>query len=161
MRTIAGRRASHLVRTYLAELGADPTEQDKRRIDRLVRLDLYIERTDGGAAVSADELMRLASEHRRLLTELRSRAVRAKPAGHHDPLAAPAQFTAIEISSGRIVRMRRSLMAGDRTGGLVKSILLRAIRYRQTIERYGCTSAPSASPYSCSGWSQSHYPINS
>jgi hypothetical protein len=37
--------------------------------------------------------------------------------------SAAAQFTAIEISSGRIVRMRRPFMAGDRTDGLMKPIL--------------------------------------
>src|SRR5437868_4383734 len=34
--------------------------------------------------------------------------------------SAAAQFTAIEISSGRIVRILRSLMAGDRMNGLMK-----------------------------------------
>jgi hypothetical protein len=48
-----------------------------------------------------------------------------------------AQFTAIEISSGRIVRMLRSFMAGDRTNGLMKPRLPPVSRYRQTIERYG------------------------
>src|SRR5258705_4651176 len=33
--------------------------------------------------------------------------------------SAAAQFTAIEISSGRIVRMLRSLLAGDRADGLM------------------------------------------
>ena len=33
------------------------------------------------------------------------------------PASAAAQFTAIEISSGRIGRMRKPFMAGDRTDG--------------------------------------------
>jgi hypothetical protein len=33
--------------------------------------------------------------------------------------SAAAQFTAIEISSGRIGRMRKPFMAGDRTDGLM------------------------------------------
>jgi hypothetical protein len=36
--------------------------------------------------------------------------------------SAAAQFTAIEISSGRIGRMRKPFMAGDRTDGPVISI---------------------------------------
>src|ERR1700738_3008608 len=42
--------------------------------------------------------------------------------------SAAAQFTAIEISSGRIVRMSRPFMAGDRTDGLMKPILPRVSR---------------------------------
>jgi hypothetical protein len=48
-----------------------------------------------------------------------------------------AQFTAIEISSGRIVRMLRSFTAGDRTNGLMKPRLPPVSRCRQTIERSG------------------------
>jgi hypothetical protein len=44
--------------------------------------------------------------------------------------SAAAQFTAIEISSGRIVRMLRSFMAGDRTNGLMKPRLPPASRCR-------------------------------
>jgi hypothetical protein len=51
--------------------------------------------------------------------------------------SAAAQFTAIEISSGRIVRMLRSFMAGDRANGLMKPRLPPVSRCRQTIERSG------------------------
>jgi len=36
--------------------------------------------------------------------------------------SAAAQFTAMEISSGRIIRMVRSLLAGDRGDGLMDRI---------------------------------------
>src|SRR5258708_4698049 len=51
--------------------------------------------------------------------------------------SAAAHFTAIEISSGRIVRMLRSFMAGDPTKGLMKTKLPPVSRCRQTIERSG------------------------
>src|ERR1700720_1613546 len=51
--------------------------------------------------------------------------------------SAAAQFTAIEISSGRIVRMLRLFMLGDRTNGLMNPRLPPVSRCRQTIERSG------------------------
>src|SRR5260370_40825411 len=50
--------------------------------------------------------------------------------------SAAAQFPAIEISSGRIVRMLKSLLAGDREDGLMDRITASESRPPK-IERYG------------------------
>src|SRR5437764_5696224 len=53
--------------------------------------------------------------------------------------SAAAHFTANEISSGRIVRMLRPLMAGDRADGLMNRTTASEL-YRQKLDRYGGAS---------------------
>jgi len=80
LRTVFGRRLTLLIRAYSAELGGNLAEADKALVRQVSSLQVRIEQLDG-REVAADEIIRLSSEHRRLLTALRSRATKAKPAG--------------------------------------------------------------------------------
>jgi hypothetical protein len=72
LRTIMGRRISRLIRTYLAELGGNASDADKALVLRLAILEAHIiKQTDGRAGVLTDEIIRMSSEHRRLLISLR------------------------------------------------------------------------------------------
>jgi hypothetical protein len=82
-----GRRSSahkfrRLVKAYSAELG-DLSEVDRGLVAQAAALAIHIERLQRdileGRDVDADQVVRLSSEHRRLLTTLRSRAVKRKP----------------------------------------------------------------------------------
>jgi hypothetical protein len=79
LRTVFGRRLTLLIRAYSAELGGNLAEADKALVRQVSSLQVRIEQLDG-REVAADEIIRLSSEHRRLLTALRSRATKAKPA---------------------------------------------------------------------------------
>lgn len=83
-----GRRSSahkfrRLVKAYTSELGHDLSEVDRGLVAQAAALAVHIERLQRdileGRDVSADEVVRLSSEHRRLLTALRSRAAKKPP----------------------------------------------------------------------------------
>ena len=84
-RTLTARRYRHLVAAYAGELGDQASEVDRGLIAQAAALAVYIERLQRdiveGRDVSADEVVRLSSEHRRLLTSLRKKAAATKPAG--------------------------------------------------------------------------------
>jgi hypothetical protein len=72
-------------------------EPEKALIKQISSIQLKIEQMKGliigGADVNGDEIIRLSSEHRRLLTSLRSNAAKNKPNGAtalHDYLARKA-----------------------------------------------------------------------
>ncbi|OKO69395.1 hypothetical protein AC629_41260 [Bradyrhizobium sp. NAS80.1] len=72
LRSTAGRRFKHLVRTYEAELGGEPTELQRGLVRQVATIQIQIERTQadivgGSRVVDSDEVIRLSSEHRRLL----------------------------------------------------------------------------------------------
>jgi hypothetical protein len=85
LRTVAARRLRGLIAAYESELGDNLGEAEKAMIRQVCSLQLRIEQLETaiveGRDVNADEIIRLSSERRRLLTGLRGRAVKAKPAG--------------------------------------------------------------------------------
>jgi hypothetical protein len=87
-RSRSARRFRRLAESYSTELGGDLSEGEKSLIRQIVSLQIYAEeqqaRAIAGQDVGADELIRLNSEHRRLLGALgkRAEAVKAtKPDG--------------------------------------------------------------------------------
>jgi hypothetical protein len=94
MRSAGGRRYRYLVSAYSNEIGTELTEPEKALVRQVSSLQLRIEqlqvRVVRGEDVSADEVIRLSSEHRRLLTALTGKAEKAKPAAStslHDYIA--------------------------------------------------------------------------
>lgn len=85
MRTIHGRRFRNLVNAFAAELGNQLTEADKGLIGQIAAMQIKIEGQQAaiveGRDVDADQVIRLSSEHRRLLSALRTKSARNKPAG--------------------------------------------------------------------------------
>jgi hypothetical protein len=84
MRSASGRRYRYLVASYSNELGAELTEPEKALVRQIASVQLQIEKLQAqivrGEDVSADETIRLTSEHRRLLSALADRASQNKPA---------------------------------------------------------------------------------
>jgi hypothetical protein len=87
------RRFRKLVESFAHELGGDLTAADEALIRQTANLILTGEQLQvasvNGADVDVDELIRINSETRRNLAELRGKAAKAKPAGPalHDYLA--------------------------------------------------------------------------
>jgi hypothetical protein len=83
LRSTAGRRFSFLVQSYSAELGDVLTEPELALVKQVASLQLKIEQMQGliieGADVDADAVIRLSSEHRRLLATLKGKSDKAKP----------------------------------------------------------------------------------
>jgi hypothetical protein len=77
-------RFAHLKEAYSAELGGHLTEPEKALVSQISGLQLRIEQMQAaivaGDDVDADQVIRLSSEHRRLLTSLRRKAEQHKPA---------------------------------------------------------------------------------
>jgi hypothetical protein len=82
-RTLAARRYRRLVAAYFRELGGELTEAERATVRQAAGLQLRVEQLQSaivaGHDVSTDELVRLSSEHRRLLTGLRGKAEKARP----------------------------------------------------------------------------------
>jgi hypothetical protein len=89
-RTVGAMRYRSLLDSYGAELGGNLTEADKALIQQIAAMQLRIEQLQAaiveGLDVDADQIIRLSSEHRRLLTTLRGKVGKNKP--RHDPLTA-------------------------------------------------------------------------
>ncbi len=82
MRTALGRRYRHLVECYSNEVGTELTEPEKALVRQVASLQFRIEQLQGQIVqADADQVIRLSSEHRRLLSSLRLRADANKPAG--------------------------------------------------------------------------------
>jgi hypothetical protein len=83
-RTREWRRFRELVESYASELGQNLSEPEKALVAQISGLQLRIEDMQAaivaGADVDADQVIRLSSEHRRLLASLRVKAEKAKPA---------------------------------------------------------------------------------
>jgi protein-tyrosine-phosphatase len=83
-RTVAARRFRELVDAFSAELGANLTETERGMVRQAAALQLRIEQMQGAIVespdIDADLIIRLSSEHRRLLTKLRGKAAKNKPA---------------------------------------------------------------------------------
>ena len=96
-RTLGARRYRRLVEAYSREIGAELSEPEKALVGQVSSLQLRIEQLQSaivaGHDVSTDELVRLSSEHRRLLTGLRKKADTNKPPAPniHDLLAEIAE----------------------------------------------------------------------
>jgi hypothetical protein len=76
LRSAAGRRFRHLVGAYEAELGPERSESQRGLVRQIATLQIQIERIQadivaGLRVVDSDEVIRLSSEHRRLLTALK------------------------------------------------------------------------------------------
>jgi len=84
-RTVGAMRYRSLLDSYGAELGGNLTEADKALIQQIAAMQLRIEQLQAaiveGQDVDADQIIRLSSEHRRLLTSLRGKVAMNKPAG--------------------------------------------------------------------------------
>jgi hypothetical protein len=78
LRTWPARRLRSLIAAYEAELGDNLGEGEKATVRQVCSLQLRIEQLETaiveGRDVNADEIIRLSSERRRLLTSLRARA---------------------------------------------------------------------------------------
>jgi hypothetical protein len=83
-RTVGAMRYRALLDSYGAELGGSLTEADKALIQQIAAMQLRIEQLQTaiveGRDVDADQIIRLSSEHRRLLTSLRGKVAKNKPA---------------------------------------------------------------------------------
>jgi hypothetical protein len=70
-RSALGRRFTFLVQSYSAELGGALGEPERTLVKQLAALQIKIEQMQaaiiGGTDVDADQIIRLSSEHRRLL----------------------------------------------------------------------------------------------
>jgi hypothetical protein len=79
------QRFDALVAAYSAEIGGSLNETDKALAAQAASIGVHIEKLQAeiiqGCDVDEDMVVRLSSEHRRLLTSLRSTAAKAKPAG--------------------------------------------------------------------------------
>jgi hypothetical protein len=84
-RTVSAMRYRSLLDCYAGELGGNLSEADKALIQQIAAMQLRIEQLQAaiveGRDVGADQIIRLSSEHRRLLTSLRGKADKRKPAG--------------------------------------------------------------------------------
>jgi len=83
LRTAAGRRYRYLVESYSDEMGAALTEPEKALVRQIASLQVHVEQLQGsivgGREVDADQVIRLSSEHRRLLSQLRGKVAKKKP----------------------------------------------------------------------------------
>jgi hypothetical protein len=83
-RTVSAMRYRTLLDSYGAELGGHLTEPEKALVQQIAAMQLRIEQLQAaiveGREVDADQIIRLSSEHRRLLTTLRGKAAKNKPA---------------------------------------------------------------------------------
>ena len=84
-RTIGARRFRGLVEALEAELGSDLSEPDRALIAQAAAVQIQCEQLQRaiveGRDVDGDMLVRLSSEHRRLLVSLRAKAAKTKPSG--------------------------------------------------------------------------------
>jgi hypothetical protein len=84
LRSAAGRRFKHLVTSYTAECGRELTELELSQIRQAAAVQLRVEALQAnivrGDHVDSDEIIRLSSEHRRLISSLQDRAAQNKPA---------------------------------------------------------------------------------
>ena len=85
-RTISARRFRGLIESFEIELGGGGlTATEKGLVKQVASLQLRIEQLQSaiveGCDVNADEIIRLSSEHRRLLVSLRAKAAKNKPGG--------------------------------------------------------------------------------
>ena len=73
-----------LVNSYTGELGGRLTEPEKALVQQIAAMQLRIEQLQAaiveGRDVDADQIIRLSSEHRRLLTTLRGKITKNRPA---------------------------------------------------------------------------------
>jgi hypothetical protein len=85
-RTIAARRFRDLVEAYSAELGAggELTEAERSLVQQAAAVQIQCEELQRalveGRDIDSDMLIRLSSEHRRLLAGLGAKAIKNKPA---------------------------------------------------------------------------------
>jgi hypothetical protein len=90
-RSPAARRFRDLIQLYEAEVGGVLTEVERGLVKQAAALTLRTEQLQAaiveGRDVAADEIIRLSSEHRRVLAILRTKATKNKLAGQ-DALAA-------------------------------------------------------------------------
>lgn len=84
-RTITARRYHQLMREFEAEIGGELTAIDKALLGQAAALVVRSEEIQtaiiAGNASDTDEAVRLASESRRILVALKSKAAKNKPAG--------------------------------------------------------------------------------
>jgi hypothetical protein len=83
-RTIRSRRFRDLTESYAAELGDELTEADRGIIQQAAAVQIACEELQmalvEGRDIDSDMLIRLSSEHRRLLAGLGAKAANNKPA---------------------------------------------------------------------------------
>jgi hypothetical protein len=83
-RTVSAMRYRSLLDSYGAEIGEHLTEPEKALVQQIASMQIRIEQLQSaiveGRDVDADQIIRLSSEHRRLLTSLRGKAAKNAPA---------------------------------------------------------------------------------
>lgn len=84
-RTLHARRYKQLLREFSAEIGAPLSAIDEALIGQaaalVVKAEVLQTEIVAGRASDSDEIVRLASESRRILESLKSRSVKNKPTG--------------------------------------------------------------------------------
>jgi hypothetical protein len=84
-RTVRSRRFRDLVEAYSAELGHELTEAERSLVQQAAAVQIQCEELQRalveGGDIDSDMLIRLSSEHRRLLAGLGAKAIKNKPAG--------------------------------------------------------------------------------
>ena len=84
-RTVPARRFRYLVNAYSAELGDGITELERATVRQAATVRIEIERLQAallkGDSIDSDMVIRLSSEHRRLLNSLRRKAEANRPSG--------------------------------------------------------------------------------
>jgi hypothetical protein len=84
-RTVTSRRFRDLVEAYSAEIGGELSEADRSLVMQAAAIQIRCEELQlelvEGRDIDPDMLIRLSSEHRRLMAGLGARADKCKPAG--------------------------------------------------------------------------------
>jgi hypothetical protein len=84
-RTVTSRRFRDLVEAYSAEIGGELSEADRSLVMQAAAIQIRCEELQlelvEGRDIDPDMLIRLSSEHRRLMAGLGARADKSKPAG--------------------------------------------------------------------------------
>jgi hypothetical protein len=84
-RTIRSRRFRDLVEAYSGELGGALTEAERSLVQQAAAVQIQCEELQRalveGRDVDSDMLIRLSSEHRRLLAGLGAKAIKNRPSG--------------------------------------------------------------------------------
>ena len=102
-RTLGAKRFRALVEALEREFGGALTEADRLLVAQCAAVAVHIEKLQQdiveGGDVDADTIVRLSSEHRRLLTSLRAKAAKNIPASVLTPLEYAARKAAEKAAS--------------------------------------------------------------
>ena len=85
LRSVEGRGFLHLVESYTAELGGSLSEVERVMVKQCAAISMRCEvlqaKLVAGEDVDTDDIIRLTSESRRILSDLKAKTAKNKPAG--------------------------------------------------------------------------------